>query len=304
MPTLTVTCWPSAEINFNGKVKGYTCAYGGKIILNGEFFGDVDIRTDFSDEKLPDGRRVKDLARDAGKFSNGSYLTVLPDTIIHGKLTYHGAVVNMEKGAQIADFQWIKPQVSPQSRQKEISNYVWKFIKVLFTTAIYLLLGFILFKLFPGTFRRQGENIRQRPLNIAGAGTLAIFSTIAAAIIFIILIVLAFSILSPAVGLIFAVLTLFAYILLCSFAIIPVAVWLGDLIFNDTLNQISRFSVGLTIITIGLFILGILSRISTVGFIFSLLSFIVGFGVCIMGIGALVYMIRDLCSAARKGESL
>lgn len=281
------------KIDINGIVKGYTHIEAENTVLKGEFFGDVDVNTYFSNE-LKENRRHDP--------EHESTLTVLSGTVIHGKLKYRGLKLNLEEGTKIGNVDWVKPAIkSTEIQRRELAKEFWALIRLLFGTAVYFLLGWAFFKLFPNIFRRQGDIIAAKPLNVVGAGLIGLVSTLASMIVFVVLLIFSFLI-NPGIGLIFGTAMTLGYILLFYFSTIPVALWLGSLILKKNLNVPYRFGVGLFLLTVGLFILRLLTQLSVVEPLFPTLKFLTVFAVLITGTGALLYTARDLITAARKGE--
>jgi hypothetical protein len=276
------------QINMNGKVKGQTMIGGGSIVLNGEFFGDVNI----NNFGVPASKREGDKAS----------LTVLPGTVIHGKLKFQGGTAQIQKGARVADFQWIQSKMTPgEKQQQEVRRYVWKFIRLLFTTAAYFLIGLLLIRLF-GTISGKMEQFAVRkPWNAVGYGLIALASTVAAIILCVILLVFSFF-MSPSFGLVFGVAAAAGYIVLFYLAAIPSALWLGGLILKEKRDTAYRFGAGLIILNLGLFALDLLGKLPAVGPIFPGLGFIARFGAALLGAGALLYAVREIYLAAKKAE--
>lgn len=266
----------AGELNLNGQVKGYTHLGGGKITLGGEFFGDVDINTDFAGHS-----EMQDKEHEAK-------LTVLPGTIIHGKLRYAGEKVDFQKGAQVTKFEWIKPVINPaQQLKKQINEGIWSFVRLIFTTAAYFFLGLLLIKKFPELLRRAGSYAKEKPFNALGLGLLALLSTIAAMMICIVLLVMSL-LMSPAFGLIFGVVSFASYLLLFFLAPLPVVLWLGDRVSKQGMNPASRFGIGLVALNFGIFALELLAKIPFAGVLFGLVAFILMFGTICIGSGAIV----------------
>jgi len=302
------------KINLNGKIKGRTLIGGGKILLNGEFFGDVDINDFGISESAFDDHNLKaELARPVRKrltrhrpafddYNLKAKLTVLPGTVIHGKLKFRGANAEIQQGAKVADFQWIKSSTTARERQKrDIYQYARKFVRLLFTTAVYFLIGLLLFKLFPAFFRKTAELTDQKPWNAIGYGSVAIFSTIAAAIACIILFILSLF-MSPAFGFIFGITATAFYVLLFYLATIPVALWLGGLILKKK-PLAYRFGIGLAVYSLGLFVLVVLGKLFAIGPVFQALTLVARFGAVLLGAGALLYAIGEVYLPGKKGES-
>ncbi|HEX3048650.1 MAG TPA: hypothetical protein VHY08_28130 [Bacillota bacterium] len=278
-------------ITVDGKVKGVTRIYGGDVTLNGEFFGDVTVDT--ASESNPGNRESE------------ARLTVLPGTVIHGKLTYRGAAAAIQKGAQINDYQWIKPPVNYAKQwAHNRGEFIWKLIRLLFTTGIYFLIGLAFYKLFPKLFEKQGEIIRQKPLGAIGIGLATLVSTVFSCVVVLILLLLALAIISPVIGLIFGTVAFLFYVLIFYFSTLPVSLWLGNALFQDKLSLPYRLGIGLVVITFAKFTFDLLSQFYILGSLFSVLSFILGFGVLVVGVGALVYGVRDFYQTTKKGENV
>jgi cytoskeletal protein CcmA (bactofilin family) len=281
------------DINIDGKVKGYTILNGQTIVLNGEFFGDVKVYN--GDASDPDDQNAS--------------LTVLPGTIIHGKLIYTGvSAPKIQQGAQIAKTEIIKQDIAKEKQaanKKQAGNSVWGFVKLLFTTGVYFLIAMLIYRFIPGTFKYMGDVIREKPLKIAGIGLIGFASTFAAFVVFVVLLVFAL-IMSPSIGLIFGVSTTLFYILLFYFSTIPAALWLGNLMLKERLSLPQRFGAGLFTIAIILFALNLLKGIPAIAPAVGLLAFVIGFLVFILGTGALLsgmnHLIRGIKDSNKEKE--
>ena len=226
-------------------------------------------------------------------------LTVLPGTIIHGRLTFRGANADIQKGATISDFQWDKSQVTaPDKQKREVYYYLWKFVRLLVTTAFYFLIGLLVFRLFPSFFRRTAEYIAEKPWNVIGGGLISVFSTIVVAIVCVVLLI--FSLLmSPAFGIVSSITAIGFYALVFFLATIPVALWLGTLVIREK-PLAYRFGTGLIMLNAGLFFLMVLGTLPAIGPVFPALAFVVRFGVILLGSGALLHAIRETYPAVKK----
>lgn len=279
----------AGDVKIDGKVKGYTRIEAENVILNGEFFGDVDINTGYKENN--DNNKMK--------------LTVLPGTVIHGKLKYIGPrEADIQNGAAIGSFEWVKPDfqekmAGKKAEERNAAYYVWKLIKILFTTAVYFLIAMLFYKLFPSAFMRQGKVIEEKPWKVLGVGFLAAISTVGALIVFIILLCLTF-IISPSVGLVFGAAAALAYIVLFYLSTIPVSMWLGNVLAKDKHSIPKRFAIGLFTFTTGLFLIGLLTAIPFVGPIFSILLFLTAAAAFIIGTGALLFGINNICVSANR----
>lgn len=262
------------QVALNGKVQGLTTVWAGKVTLGGEFFGDVEVRTDY------EGKNFDEKVQTS--------LTVLPGTIIHGKLTFRGQKADIQSGSQIANFRQIRPHISlAERRSRELNQTIWKFVHLIFSTAVYFLLALLIYRFFPVFFKRQGELASAKPWGMMGIGAVTLLSTIIAFIAWIILLVLSLLI-SPLFGLTFGALVMAGYMALFFFSTIPVAFWLGNLILGERRNLAYRFGTGLAIYSVGLFVLGILTQLPVIGFIFGIAAFLVRFGALLIGSGAIL----------------
>ena len=276
----------SEKIKINGKVQGDTLIHAKKITLNGEFFGDVSINPSSTVNVSEDDTSV----------------VISPETIIHGKLTYTGLKqVQVPQGAKISNYEWIKTKIA-QNTEEKASNYIYKFIKLLFTTAIYYLIAMLLYKLFPEVFRKHGEIISEKPMKVFSVGLLSLASTFIAFFVFIILLVMSF-VISPSIGLVFGSAVLLMYILIFFFSTVPVSLWLGNKIFKDKYSLPYRFAGGLSLITFGLFAIKVLAEMPSFGFVFGMLSFSIGFTTLTFGAGALLYVKKVICLPTDKVDN-
>ncbi len=224
---------------------------------------------------------------------------MLPGTIIHGTLTFRGANADIQKGAKISDFQWDKSKVTaPDKQKREVYYYLWKFVRLLVTTAVYFLIGLLVFRLFPVFFRRATEFVTEKPWNAIGGGLITVFSTIVVAIVCVVLLI--FSLLmSPVFGIVSSITAIGFYALVYFLATIPVALWLGTLVIREK-PLAYRFGIGLIMLNAGLFFLMVLGTLPAIGPVFPALAFVVRFGIILLGSGALLHAIRETYLAIKK----
>lgn len=278
-------------IKIDGKVKGRTTIGGRDIALGGEFFGDVEVNNFGRGRSRIDGHRRK------------ATLTVLPGAVIHGTLTFRGSRADIQTGAQVANLQWIREDTGvPDQQKRPYYRYMWKTLRLLFTTAAWFLLGLLLFKLFPTFFNRAAETAILQPWNVIGHGLVGVFSSIVAAVICVVLLVLSL-IMSPVFGIVSGVLAVAFYLVLFSAATVPAALWLGTLILKGK-PFAYRLAAGLIVLNLSLFVFGLLGRTTGAGPVFSVLMVLTRLGVILLGGGALLYAGRQAFSAAKRKGSL
>ncbi len=285
--------------DLEGKVNGRTTIGARNVVLGGEFFGDVNVnQLDRTKRRFHDRRfaRMGDGRRWSTK------LTVLPGTKIHGTLRFGGTDADVQKGAEIKDFQWTKPSLEGQGwRTRGVYWYGWKFIRLLFTTAVYFLLGLVLVKLFPTSAQAVADCVVARPGSSVGFGLVGVFSTIVTFIACVVLLVLSV-IMSPALGITATVAAAAVYTSLFYLAALPAALWLGSLMQKErTLPW--RLGSGLVVLEVGLFLIMLLGKIPTVGPAFSVIAVLVKVGVILLGSGALLAGIKALWTARLRGEA-
>jgi hypothetical protein len=296
----SVTAFGSS-VALDGKITGRTVVYAGNVVLAGEFFGDVDINS-----SRARGSRFRGFGMGRSPFHghhSKARLTVLPGTIIHGALRFRGLSADIQKGAQVTDFQWTKPEIAASAKHwPGVYWYVWKLVRLFFTTAVYFLMGLLLLRLFPAFFTRAAEFAAQKPWNAIGRGVIGLFSGIAVAIACVILIALSL-IMSPAFGIVSGIAATAFYALLFFLAAVPAALWLGGLMFRER-PPVYRLAAGVVVINGGLFILVMLGGVPAVGPVFRAIAFIVRFAVVLLGGGALLKALWESCVAAKKSDRI
>lgn len=289
------------SVDLGGKIKGHSIVGGRNVVLGGEFFGDVDVNSFGKKES-----RFRDFGMRRPSFRDRrpeTRLTVLPGAIIHGTLRFGGSSADIQKGARVTDFQWAKPgTAAPEKQTWGVYWYAWRFVRLLFTTGVYFLMGLLLFRLFPAFFERAAGFAARKPWSSVGHGAIGLFSGIAVAIVCVILLALSL-IMSPAFGIMSGVAATAFYGLLFFLAAVPAALWLGGLILKDR-SLAYRLGAGLVVLKVGLFALMLLGRVPAVGPVFPVLGFLVRFGVVLLGGGALLRALWESCLAARRGTTM
>jgi hypothetical protein len=297
----SVTAFGSA-VNTEGKIKGKARIGARHIVLGGEIFGDVNIN-DF------DGRIRRDFdrhyPRDFGERrwkDHGSKvsLVVLPGANIHGTLTFRGGSADIRKGAQVKDFKWVKPSIPPEKQKWDFYWQGWKFLRFLFSTAVYLLIGLLLLRLFPPFFTRAADYLAHKPWNAAGRGVIGLLAGIGIAIGCVILLVLSI-IMSPAFGIVTGITATAFYALFFFLAILPVGLWLGTLMLKAK-PQAYRWAVGLVVLSAGVYVLRLLGGLPAIGPVFPAIACAVKFCVVVLGGGALLQATREAWSRGRGPE--
>jgi len=279
----------AASVNLDGKVRGKTRIGARTIVLGGEFLGDVDVNNyDRHKPRAGDGREK-------------TKLTVLPGAVIHGTLTFRGESADIQKGAQVKDFQWAKPPSAQAGKERRvIYRHAWKFVRLLFTIAVYFLMGLLLLKTFPTFFRRAVGYLGGKPWNALDYGAIRLTAGFAVAIACIVLLVLSV-IMSPAFGIVSSLGAIAFYAGLFLFAAIPVSLWLGSLMFNEK-SEAYRLGAGLVVLNVGLFVFMLLGLLPLVGPVFSGLSFAIKLAVLLLGTGGLIHALRKAVSPDRSLE--
>lgn len=273
-------------ISVDSTIKRKTRIFGKDIVLEGEYFGDVlinDINIDDIDEN-------EDFRKE---FSDSEItLTVKPGTVIHGVLRFRGTRADISEDAEIKDFQWIKPEKTEKaSKPDSIDNAIWNFIRMVAVTAVLFLLGILLHGAYPAAYARLGDMPSREPGSTAGAGFIGILSVVPAAMIFIFLMVLS-PLVTPAFGLIFALVATAVYVTLFYFSVIPAGIWLGNLILKERTSLYARFLAGLIVINSVVFLFSLLKELHIAEGAFSFLLVITRFAVIIIGSGAIILAVK------------
>lgn len=273
------------DVKIDGKVRGYTKLGAKKIVLSGEFSGDVDVNM----EEVYDS-------------STTPTLTVLPGTVIQGTLNYKGAIeADIKEGANVKNFNWTKaPAAVKNNREHKNVFNLWHFIKMLIATVIYFLISMAFYKGFPDIFRRQGDVISKQPLNVVGVGLIALISVLGILILFIILLLLTALLASPSAVLILGGLVASIYLILFYFSSVPVSLWVGNILLKDRYSLPVRYGTGLTIITLTLYSIKLMSNIPGPGFLFTFLMVVTALAVQVVGIGAILFLWKDILSVIRR----
>ncbi|MBN8217276.1 MAG: hypothetical protein J0L75_11590 [Spirochaetes bacterium] len=273
----------------DGQVRGKTRVFAEKIVLKGEFFGDVLVNVIDIDKKDREDWELKDA------------LIVAPGAVLHGKLIYQGSSAELQPGAKVAAFEWIKTGEAPARwLSKENRRRVWGFVSFLFTTIALFLLGLALHRWFPALFMKLGEFSAQKPWSAVLYGLLAALSTVPSLVFFIVLLAM-YLILSPGLGMLFGSIAGAAYLALYILSTVPVGLWLGNLAFRKNPSALNRFGLGLLLFNAAVYLLGLLAGYHVGGPLFSILSFIVKFAAVLFGAGALLFLVKEFFAAARRG---
>jgi hypothetical protein len=278
------------RVDIEGKVKGRTTIGARTAILGGEFFGDVEINNFTRWEPRHQGRGV------------AATVTVLPGTVIHGTLRFRGSQADIQPGAQVGHFEWKKAgTIPPSAGRSEFYRYGWRFVRLLFTTAAWFCVGLVFLRLFPSFFNRMVDTVSKRPWNSIGYGAVAVFSTIVVLVACIVLLVLSV-IMSPGFGLVSAAVAVSFYLALFFIATIPAALWIGGMLVKER-SIAYRLAAGLIVLNVGLFLCALLSKLAFAGVFFSVIRFLAGLGVALLGGGALLHTLKESLTKARTLSS-
>jgi len=288
----TISCKNSSIINGNilafgnsidisGIVKGKSTLYGNSITLGGQFLGDVDVYTG-----------------DSGK------LTVLPNTTVQGKLTYTGGqAAEVSSQATVNSFDWSRPVIGAPSQTP--AEPVWQtrlisFFGLLITTAVYFLLGLLIYKYFPTAFVNQAKFITEKPASAFAKGITMFALQFAFLIGFVILLVLSILLVSPSIAFALGFFVITFYTLLFYFSALPVALWLGNTILGqEKFSVIHRLGLGLLTIKVVMYLLGLLSDVfGPVGIVI----FIVNFAILLVGSGTIIHSLKEVLGNVVKSQ--
>lgn len=265
-----------AVISSYGKVLGDTSIHGGDVTLGGTYEGDV---------------KINDM-------QEGSVFSMVPGTVIKGKLTYMGVTrYEIPSDVQVGDYEYI--QIAPVSKQ-DVNNRInlWDIIKTIFTMLIYYLFALLLYKLFPRFFARSGDFIEAKPISAAGIGIATLGSLVAGSLLLILLLVMTIFIIKGSVFFFGLLLFVFVMVVTILFADIPVSIWLGNVITNRKFSVPGRLAIGIGTITVIKIVLDLLNTISPIAPVIGVVSFVLNVAIWIFGTGAIIKIIFETGKAA------
>lgn len=260
-----------------GTVEGKSLVYGSDVTLGGVYNGDVNVH--ITDK---DGR-----------------LSLLPGTVINGKLTYKGETeFYLPSDVQVQSYEFVK--ASPPDSVGVLRLDVMATIKKLATLTVYFLFALLLFRLFPKFFVRSGNYISQSPLAAAGVGLAALGTFVGGLLLLLILFLLLIAIMDFSVfgftGLVFVCFGLFTLV----FADIPVSLWLGDKLARKTGSVPAKLAAGFVVIQTAKLAFKLLSSLSSVGSIFGAFGFLINAAVWLLGTGAVLKTLFSMLKAANQ----
>lgn len=260
-----------------GTVEGQTNIYGNDITLGGTYNGDVNIHN----------------------ISENGTLSMLPGTVINGKLTYRGVTeFHVPSYVTVNEYEYIK--TDPVSSEGIQGTDVMGIVKRIATIVVYYLFALLLFRLFPRFFVRSGKFISQNPLQAAGIGIATLGTFVGGLLLLLIIILLVITILEFSVlGFTMLVLFFFAIATLV-FAEIPVSLWLGDIILRKTDSVPAKLAAGLAVISAVQLAFRLLRGMTSAGYLFGVLGFLVNAAVWLFGTGSLIKTTFAVLRAANR----
>ncbi|NMA67694.1 MAG: hypothetical protein GX957_15935, partial [Clostridiaceae bacterium] len=249
--------------------------YGQNITLGGNFGGDVYIHD----------------------ISENSSLNILPGTNISGKLTYEGKdTYQLPSNVNVSDYEFIKVQPSAAA-QPTVGRTVLSYVKKIITLIVYYLFALLIYKLFPRYFEKSGLFIARRPGTATAIG-IAAFGSMAGGVIFLfILLLITLFIFKGSVFLFVGLVFFFIIIITVLFAEIPVSLWLGGMVLKDRNSVPGRLALGLVIIWIIKFVLGMLKGLPGAG-VAGIILFILNACIWILGTGAILKTVFEIIKGA------
>lgn len=276
-------------IRIDGTVKGDTRLGGNRIVLGGRFEGDVDVNVEswWDLESEPVGS-----------------ITILPGTVINGKLTYRAdKQIQIPAGARIAGQSWIqrKPDRVCQTLSPQV--VLLDFAKMIVVTVVYFLLAMLLYRLFPVLFREQDEPLQTQPLKTAGVGLLGVLALLAVCLGLILILIFAVTCHAPGLAFFSLFTALGVYSALFYLAGIPVSLWLGNKLLRPGAALPVRFGAGLGIIAVLRFSFQALAQIPNLANVFGFFDAVLCSAVILLGLGALVAVMKRVFDTLKQVDS-
>lgn len=265
-----------ATIRCFGTIGGKTDIYGGNVTLGGTYEGDVYLHD----------------------MTEGSTFTIVPGTVIKGKLTYQGVTEPVLPGnAQIGSYTYIEMTPAGKTQQVRIFDFMTLFKRIV-TLLVYYLFALLLFKFFPRFFRRGGDFLSSRPASALGMGIACLGTLVGSLLLTVILLVLTFFLFNASVFAFTGLVVFFFSMVTIIFADLPVSLWLGNIITGGKGSVPGKLAAGLSTIAAVKIALEMLKNIPQAGSIFGVVSFLVNAAIWLLGTGAILRVLFDMSKAA------
>lgn len=285
----------SVALAENSSIKRNAKIYGNTITASGEVLGDISLS---GQDITLSGVYNGDVIINAS--GEGTRVQIEPGTVISGKLTYMGdSTYAVPSGVQVGDFEYVQTYTTSNDLKLPAFS-AWSAIKTIITMLIYFLLGFILYKLFPKFFIQSGEYIQQKPLSAAAIGIATLGSLVAGCLLLILIMFLSFLIFNASVFFVSGLLLTLVFTITVFLADLPVALWLGIVLYKKKLSPPASLASGLAIITVVKLALQFMKGIAAVSTLAGILSFIVNAVIWLLGTGAILYSINQIRKAANR----
>ena len=266
-----------------GTVMGKVWVGASAVTLSGTFNGDVTV------ESMQNARETK------------AKLIILPGTVIKGTLQYKGSVEpTIPADASIGKYSFTKAEPSLKTERK--AHFGWKqIVRDLLTVLLLYLVALLLLKLFPGFFTRPARFLQEKPLAAAGVGVAALGVSVATVIMTFIFSCIAIFLFKPVVALIAFQLLTTVLVLFGAFSLLPVSLWIGNLLTRGRGGVPGSLAAGLACLTFTRLLLTFLSGIPHIGFLFAVLLWLFGFAVWLLGVGSILRTVKQYHESAARG---
>lgn len=266
-----------------GNVIGKTWVAASTVTLSGTFQGDVTIAS------MQKGREIN------------TKLIVMPGAVIKGTLHYSGAAEPvLPAGASVGKMNFTK--VEPANNTDRRSIFGWKqIVRSLLTVLLLYLTALLLLRMFPGFFTRPAGYLRQNPFSAAGVGIAALGVSVAAVIMSLLFAIVAIFLFKPVVILMVSLLLTTLIVILGAFSVLPVSLWIGNLLTRGRGGVPGALATGLACLTFIRLLLAYLAGLPLVGVGFAVILGLFGFAVWLLGTGAILHTVKLYHESAARG---
>jgi hypothetical protein len=269
-----------------GTITGTAWVAASTVTLSGTFLGDVTV------EAMQRGNDIK------------TNLVVMPGTVIKGTLAYHGtSESSIPSDASIGRVKFTK--VAPAKETARTDVFGWKqMVRSLLTVLLLYLIGLLLLRLFSGFFARPAAYLRQNPFAVAGVGVAALGVSVAAVIMSFLFGLIAIFLFKPVVVLTVSLLLTTVIVLFGALSMLPVSLWLGNLLTRGRGGIPGALAAGLACLTIIRLLLVFLSGLPVIGIVFAVILGLFGIAVWLLGTGAMLRTVKLYHESAARGLSM
>jgi hypothetical protein len=196
-------------------------------------------------------------------------------------------------------------ELVPAKATARSNAFGWKqIVRNLLTVLLLYLIGLMLLRLFPGFFARPAAFLRQNAVASAGVGVAALGVSVAAVILSFLFGIIAIFLFKPVVVLTVFLLLTTLLVLFGALSLIPVSLWLGNLLTRSRGGIPGALAAGLACLTAARLLLTFLSGLPFVGSLFAVILGLMGLAVWMFGVGSMLRTVKLYHESAARGIAM